>query len=349
MAFVSHLLSPEDGHGQIEERIRSSYKCVVASPLQRETLRGPVLPRLVSVDGESGLRQVVAFCSSRLECLQLFRLGLGGQLLPVPLPAAGEGEKGVIVETQSFLPQLFFSFLSVDADDELSIVIANVKGPLASDATQDSQRFSLKMTDERTALVETFGEESFVEVECFSTEFAEMLRTRLTDLAKREEVLVGPVDYCQYGTLDLADQQLQPLLRTLWGEHFYSWLRETTGLPLAGMVHMEVRHVTPGCYQIFNDRYGELHGLDVVITLCSNEMASPTSDRVDRDGGCWIYLVDGEEVARIVPRHNTMALAYRVEGCHRFMALVGEEATEEEDMMDCYQLLMTFKVNETES
>ena len=329
----------------LERKIKDSFDCASSSIMHRETVSGHVLPRLVGRDLEvdGGHRQVVAFHTAELKSLQLFRSGLGAQLLPIPVSVGEDGDV-LIVNIQSLLPQLYLSYFPSNAHAALTFVVADIKGQLVS--VKPEQQFSSRILLDRPAIRQVFSNQSFVEFDCFSPEFADTLVGSLGALEGEE--LMGPVDYRHYYTVDLTDERVTSLLGTLSGDHFHAWIAAMTGLSIAGLVELEVRHLKPGCYQIFNDRYAEPNGLDVVITLVADRKAATGAHKVaaDQDGGCLIYLAEGEEVARIAPKHNTMALAYRVEGCNRFMALVCENVDEEENL-DFYQLHMTFMVPET--
>ncbi len=147
-----------------------------------------------------------------------------------------------------------------------------------------------------------------------------------------EEDVAGPLDYRHYVQLCNDEDGPSPFgkdsssssgdggpLRsslgafindTLKSDAFRLLIADMTGLSLFGIAALEVRALGLGDFSILNGNYKEPLGLDVVISLLD----------AGKDGIPTVtYLSDGQEVATIPPGHNTMALAYRVGDCERFI------------------------------
>lgn len=244
----------------------------------------------------------------------------------IPLEAICNEGHSLIVDAQSD-DIIYYSFTNQgDIPVHLSITACDLP------KVEPLEELAKLETDK---LKDTFAEESFLQISGFLTDdFASSLIEELN--SRNQSQPVGPFDYRKF-TLISEEASLPSGLAKLKtyfkSPLFRASMAELTGLDLEGLQLFQVRVLTGGDFQILNDEYMEPLGLDVVLTLSAH------TKPLVQDGGEIFYLVDGEKVAGITPVHNQLSLAYRVEGCTRFMAYISRTFTE-----TIYQIHMNFRV-----
>ncbi|PJF19661.1 Methylase involved in ubiquinone/menaquinone biosynthesis [Paramicrosporidium saccamoebae] len=269
-----------------------------------------ILPRMIP-GANNDTRQIIVFATDNPDGLRLYQTNFGDELLPIVVPDA----RILTVEPQAAMTEIYFSF-----SGKPSLLVVGVFSVTASKAAAPLDTL---FVIEGEGPNEAFLDDSFVDLPCFLPPIADEL---LSELVAANSVHVGPFDYRCYELVAL--QALPKLQHAVLSDSFRDHIASLTGLTLVGISSLELRRITPGSYQLLNDEYTEPAGLDVVMTLGEGE-------------GAVHYLVDGEQVAEVKALHNRMALAYRVEGCTRFMSYVSQRAES-----TYYQLVVTFKVKE---
>lgn len=280
-----------------------------------------------------------------LKDVKLMRRGVGLELVEVKHEFTNEDSNFLIIDLQASADNFYFSFAlpSTLPNNELfftvfSVLTAVSKSDglqgLLSDVFMDEKKvleWNSEFTDTSLLMASSF----------FSQETCKELVKDLAALESSKLSYLGPADYRHFSRVNINEMHsFSRLHALLTGSLLSDHIRKISGLRLTGLLQLDVRRITAGSYQIFNDRYTEPYGLDLVITLVSKE--GNGVDRMTQDGGQWLYLVEGEEVARIAPRHNHFALAYRVDKCHRFMPLICPSAGN----VEIYQILATFRVSD---
>lgn len=308
--------------------------------------------------GRAMSRWVAIFAGPAVAGLRLFCQEHDRQLRPLEIPARPlERHDALVVELQC-VPERFYFAIEFNGDHLGASLLPITRSPSLPFPGGDE---ALRMEDFLlpTGPVEAFVEESFCEAPCFPPQAAATLLTTLEGLVRADRVatagspggrwcrVAGPMDYRNFEYLELSKEaplmaEGVSLLRMLTSDAFRELVSKMSGLDLVGLCLLDGRRITQGAYQMFNDRYSEPPGLDVVITL----LRDPADGGVQlaQDGGSWLYLVEGEQVACIRPRHNTISLAYRVEGCTRFMPLLCDVPSLE--TFEVFQLHLTFVVKE---
>lgn len=258
--------------------------------------------------------------------VRIYRLDTDGiSLVPLMLP----NRNLIVVNLQRMLDDFYLAFTQ---GDELMAVMTLALVPYSAFLSQPRRENPFFEHISATDILKTFQEESFCQVD-LGRRASQILFERYDDPRLRTTSL-GPLDYCNYERVEPNDPSDLELMEILHSNRFLEDVQRLTGLQLLGVKRCELRRISMNAYQIFNDRYTEPHGLDLIINFVPERYRHV---QPSQDGATWFYLVDGEEVARVKPQHGTMSLAYRVDGCHRFMAKVC-------DPFEMLQLLITFAV-----
>lgn len=278
-----------------------------------------ILPMIIS-EQASNSQQAILIITDNPNGLILYHLGIGDELVPIQLPH----DKVILVDLQAISHQVYYSF-SGDSMSNLLICVGSIKK-----FHIESVRLLDLFLAGQDKLNETFIEGSFVEFECFNEKVAKELFESLQDATIK--MPIGPFDYRSYDRIPM--DVMGKLKGALLSGEFKEWLSKLSGLELVGVASLECRHLLASSYQILNEKYTEAAGLNVVISLLKGD-----PNELRQDGGTVFYLVEGEQVAQITPEHNKISLAYQVEGCQRFTAMVCQPID-----VRLYQIHLTFKV-----
>lgn len=151
--------------------------------------------------------------------------------------------------------------------------------------------------------------------------------------------IVYPMNVCRFYWLKPTIEQpsLQSLIDFVQSIMFIKYLRSITSLDLGGLVQpARLRVVKSDCYQILHDDFMEPKGLDLFICVHNEEC--------ERFAPEWQYVTeeDGDVVASLpLGSVNTLYLAYRSDGCARFIRYISKQSTFSSTL-----LTATYKVNE---
>jgi hypothetical protein len=289
------------------------------------------------VTSTTTINRQVLLLAGVLQHTTLYTRTFGDELLPLNLPA---GEM-LLIETQLVATEMFYSH----DGGWLVMALVTIQEPRIEldlnewlvDVTKTTGGSDNHLVD-GSAVQAEFADASFCELSCFKDKKAEEL-VNLLERHRNEFTLEGPCNYRKYRCLSLAaSEELDPLQEILTSGIFQRRIELLTGLDLAGIVRMRLCCLSSGDYQIINEDYPEPEGLDVIITLSPNNQC-----RRRQDGGTIFYVVGGEEVAAVKPRHNQMSLAYRIDDCQRFIAYLCHDNIEEK-CESYYQIHLTYTV-----
>ncbi|ORX69427.1 hypothetical protein DL89DRAFT_322800 [Linderina pennispora] len=165
----------------------------------------------------------------------------------------------------------------------------------------------------QTRILDALMEQSSVELRDFlRSDVFEKVSQELSDGFWSEAPLMGPPNLRQY----LAAEPTTPLVKDLAGflrsKSFASLLKSLTSLDLI-KGSQELRKFSHGHYTLIHDQALEPNGLDVTLSL---------TQKTDWDdeawGGATHYIADADELLRIQPATNSLALVLRDEGVLRF-------------------------------
>lgn len=284
--------------------------------------------------------QVALFIGSPLRragVLKVFRRNLDRELLPVEQLASAQA---ILVEVQAFTSTMYYALDGEGMDEETFLLFAlfNVNG--RRQKVSNCSLSDIASSSSLRAAQEDFIESSFTQLS-LPTLLNDTLYQDLRALPTASWCMVGPYDYrhwydCPLERLSLGGgSALESLRDLLLGDTFRIWIGQLSGLELGGLQDISLRKITRRCFQIFNEQYEEPSGLEVVLSVMT---AEPT-DASHGNGGSWIYLVDGEQVAEITPQNGILSMAYRIDGCNRFLSYVPGESS-----LCLYQFHLLFKV-----
>lgn len=269
--------------------------------------------------------QVLFICGS--PGLRLFFQNADKELLP--LLTFETISAGGVVDLQAMGNSIYFSYTPHAENCDFLILIKAVGSSKLSGPS--FLQFSEPIED----LLDKFIEQSYITIptDRVSLTFYEYIQTLLPNWFNR----MGPMDYRNYegwypldDTLKI-DDSLREFFTSLTGTQTLSSLTSVTGLKLGAIIYWEIMKIGPQSYRIFNDKYSEPYGLDLILSIPINNGKSGE--------GTWKYLVDGEEVFSIDPLNNPLTLVYRIPGCDRFLPYVPIESS-----LNVIQLHVVFSV-----
>lgn len=300
-------------------------------------------PQPLSVEPVNTVQVVLFIVGSphQTGALRVFRRNIDTELLPVELASTS---RAMLIEVQAFAPTLYYALDGgeVDGGGATSLLVAlfNVTG-----RRHEVLDYSLPDAVSSSLLREAqdkFIESSFTQFPLPAL-LTDALCQNLREVPSTSWHLVGPYDYRHWHEcpLELAcldgGSALKGLGNLLLSDTFRTWIGHLSGLELGGLQEISLRRVTRRCFQIFNEQYEEPSGLEVVLSVMATEVTDASHD----NGGSWIYLVEGEKVAEIPPQHKILSMAYRVEGCNRFLSYVPGDSA-----LCLYQFHLLFRVIE---
>lgn len=268
--------------------------------------------------------------------LRIFRRGVDTELLPVePLPTGT-----ILVEVQAAAPDIYYAMDGGTTTDTTRLLVALFDVQRCRGTESVPGLLEPALSASLKEVQDEFVESSFVQFSLPS--LLDGLHPDLLALPTDSWVVAGPYDYRhwhEYPLELLRDGALGALRAALVGDTFRVWIEQLSGLRVRGLQEASLRRITGRCFQIFNEQYDESAGLDVVLSVVLPDPSDAVSS--GEGGGSWIYLVDGEKVAEIVPRDGTLSMAYRVEGCTRFLSYVSAKR-----QLALYQFHLLFGVSE---
>lgn len=268
---------------------------------------------------------------SSADRFKLSQESLDGELIPIALYWDTENPY-LLIDTQYSSEQIYFAYepllrwdistdVGTDGDCDyllLEKLSMEHKVPFITDTSAIPFRIEKGHEEE-------FVENSFVQMP-FELVAGKQLIEELSNLPLKSWRQMGPFDYRRFHIMDipvLSTGVLGEIMEYLKGDEFLQWVQGFSGLAIKGLQQLNFRRLQPGDYQILHGDYEEPLGLDIVVTLIDNPAGNDCDElAIAQEGGNMIYLSEGEQVASVLLRHSTMALAYRVEGCTRFMSYI---------------------------
>ncbi|PIA15265.1 hypothetical protein COEREDRAFT_82227 [Coemansia reversa NRRL 1564] len=166
----------------------------------------------------------------------------------------------------------------------------------------------------QTKIQETFLEQSSVELcDFLLPEVYYNFTAKLTSKVWREQNY--PAHVSKYYEASVTEE----LLLFLRSGSFGRFLTQLTSLDYS-RVSQQIRKFDKGDYTLINDQALEPNGLDVIMFL--DNLEEPDNVWNTSWGGTIHYIADKDELLRIVPQSNSLALVLRDEGTLRFVKYV---------------------------
>ncbi|KAJ1937946.1 putative component of NuA3 histone acetyltransferase complex [Linderina macrospora] len=167
-------------------------------------------------------------------------------------------------------------------------------------------------------------EQSSVELRDFlRPDVFETISKELSDAFWSEAPLMGPPNVRQYLAAKPTTPVVKDLARFLRSTKFASLLKSLTSLDVI-KGSQELRRFSRGHYTLIHDQALEPTGLDVTLSLTQK-----TEWDDEEWGGATHYIADADELLRIQPATNSLALVLRDEGVLRFVKYLNHLAEQD--------------------